>query len=128
MHYYFGDHDPSGVDIERSLQESLHRYAPAADITFDRVAVTAEDIEVMDLPGTTLNTSAFRMGTLVGAGDLDAAMAAQGLLCAAVEVGLPEAEARTTILSGLNAGAAYPRQGVGAEHRRGGVHRGPGRG
>lgn len=55
--YYFGDHDPSGVDIERSLQESLHRYAPKADITFERVAVTAEDIEEMDLPGSIKKTT-----------------------------------------------------------------------
>lgn len=50
--YYFGDYDPSGLDIERSLHESLIRYAPEAEITFARAAVTAEDIETMDLPGS----------------------------------------------------------------------------
>jgi hypothetical protein len=50
--YYFGDHDPSGLDIERSLRESLHRYAPLADIDLERVAVTAEDIEELNLPGS----------------------------------------------------------------------------
>lgn len=50
--YYFGDHDPSGVDIERALRESLFRYAPNAEIYFERVAVTVEQIEHMDLPSS----------------------------------------------------------------------------
>lgn len=64
--YYFGDHDPSGVDIERSLQESLRRYAPEADITFERVAVTAEDIELMNLPGSIKKTTDTRSKKFVG--------------------------------------------------------------
>jgi hypothetical protein len=36
--YYFGDHDPSGVHIERNLRE----LAPKAEIYFERVAVRPE--------------------------------------------------------------------------------------
>lgn len=50
--YYFGDWDPSGVDIERDLREKLARYAPGADIELTRVAVTPEDIEELQLPGS----------------------------------------------------------------------------
>jgi len=64
--YYFGDYDPSGLDIERSLRESLSRYAPTADITFDRVAVTGDDITAMDLPGSIKKATDTRSKTFVG--------------------------------------------------------------
>ena len=33
--YYFGDHDPSGVDIPRQVERRLREFAPDSDITFD---------------------------------------------------------------------------------------------
>jgi hypothetical protein len=48
--YYFGDFDPSGVDITRSVEEGIRELAPEADITFERVAVTPEQIEAWNLP------------------------------------------------------------------------------
>lgn len=48
--YYFGDHDPSGQDISRTVEKELRQFAPAADISFQRVAVTAEQIDLMNLP------------------------------------------------------------------------------
>jgi len=48
--YYFGDHDPSGVHIDRSIEKHLRTFAPDADITFKRVAVTEAQIEEYDLP------------------------------------------------------------------------------
>jgi hypothetical protein len=48
--YYFGDHDPSGVVIDRKIQEALQRYAPNAAIEFKRVAVLRHQIEEWDLP------------------------------------------------------------------------------
>ena len=81
-------------------------------------ALTGEVNEVRRAPvgqrNHTLNLSAFRLGQLVGVGALEAHVAAQALLAAALNVGLGEAEARATILSGLNAGAESPRQGVGS--------------
>ena len=40
--YYFGDHDPSGVDIPRKVEQDLRVFAPRAEIHFERVAVTPE--------------------------------------------------------------------------------------
>jgi hypothetical protein len=48
--YYFGDHDPSGVDISRKVEEGIREFAPDVDLTFTRVAVTPEQIESMNLP------------------------------------------------------------------------------
>jgi hypothetical protein len=48
--YYFGDFDPSGVDISRNVEASIREYAPAADIIFERVAVNENQIDEMDLP------------------------------------------------------------------------------
>jgi hypothetical protein len=47
--YYFGDFDPSGVDITRCVDEGIRELAPDADITFNRVAVTEEQIQEMGL-------------------------------------------------------------------------------
>lgn len=48
--YYFGDHDPSGVDIPRYVEARLREYAPRAEITFARLAVTREQIAQLALP------------------------------------------------------------------------------
>ena len=49
--YYFGDHDPSGVDISRNVESRLRQFAGEdAAITFQRVAVTPEQIAVWQLP------------------------------------------------------------------------------
>ena len=47
--YYFGDCDPSGRDIPRAVEKSL-REMSGADITFEVVAVTDQQIEEMNLP------------------------------------------------------------------------------
>jgi hypothetical protein len=46
---YFGDFDPSGVDIERDLSERLGKYK-AGDFTVRRIALTDEQIIKYDLP------------------------------------------------------------------------------
>lgn len=48
--YYFGDYDPSGVDIPRWTEAELRRLAPDADIHFQRVAVTSWQIGGWHLP------------------------------------------------------------------------------
>lgn len=48
--YYFGDHDPSGIDIQRNVTERLHEFAPDALIDVERVAVTPDQIEEWSLP------------------------------------------------------------------------------
>jgi hypothetical protein len=48
--YHFGDLDPSGVDAARDIEAKLRRYAPEAEITFARPAVTREQVELWNLP------------------------------------------------------------------------------
>lgn len=64
--YYFGDHDPSGVDIPRKVEEDLREFAPDADITFDRVAVTPELIDELDLPTRPTKRTDSRSKNFVG--------------------------------------------------------------
>lgn len=46
--YYFGDYDPSGLNITEDIQRKLEGFG--AWFTFERVAVTREQIEDWDLP------------------------------------------------------------------------------
>jgi hypothetical protein len=48
--YQLGDHDPSGVDAWRSFTEKVRAFAPDANVSFERLAVTPEQIELYDLP------------------------------------------------------------------------------
>jgi hypothetical protein len=48
--YHLGDFDPSGVNAGEKIEETLREMAPAADIYFERLAVTPEQIETWDLP------------------------------------------------------------------------------
>ena len=42
--YHFGDYDPSGIAIDRQIQNGLEEHAPDAEIIFERVAVTPRQI------------------------------------------------------------------------------------
>ena len=48
--YYFGDYDKAGTDIDRNVEKDLREFAPDADITFERTAITAGLIEEWNLP------------------------------------------------------------------------------
>jgi hypothetical protein len=48
--YHLGDFDPSGVDAARAVCEKLLKLAPQADIIFERLAVTEQQIATMRLP------------------------------------------------------------------------------
>jgi hypothetical protein len=48
--YYFGDYDPSGLDISRAVEEGIEEFAPWADFMFKRVAVTLEQVAKWRLP------------------------------------------------------------------------------
>lgn len=47
--YYFGDHDPSGQDIDRAAAESLRDDFGVKDVTFIRKAVTPLQIKTLNL-------------------------------------------------------------------------------
>ena len=48
--YHLGDFDPSGVNAGEKIEETLRELAPDADITFERIAVTPEQIRDWRLP------------------------------------------------------------------------------
>jgi hypothetical protein len=48
--YYFGDRDPSGLTVDRTVERDLKEFAHGAEINFQRVAVTPEQIHEWDLP------------------------------------------------------------------------------
>jgi hypothetical protein len=64
--YYFGDRDPSGVDIDRFVEREIRVHAPDADITFERVAVTPEQIDELELPTRPTKKSDSRAPTFEG--------------------------------------------------------------
>lgn len=48
--YYLGDRDPSGLDIPKRVERDLRSFAPDAEIHFERIAVTEEQVEAWNLP------------------------------------------------------------------------------
>jgi hypothetical protein len=48
--YHLGDFDPSGVNAGEKIEETLNELAPDAEIYFERIAVTEEQIASWDLP------------------------------------------------------------------------------
>lgn len=64
--YYFGDRDPSGVDIDRFVERELREYAPACDLTFERVAVLPAQIEQFGLPTRPTKKSDSRSQSFAG--------------------------------------------------------------
>lgn len=82
----------------------------------DRYAAAALEAEVAEVVGAPvgtrndrLNTAAYNLGQLVGAGKIDAGTVVAALLTAAVSAGLSEREASQTVESGLVAGVREPR-------------------
>ena len=48
--YHLGDYDPSGVSAALNIERRLRQYAPDAEIHFNRIAVTPEQITQWELP------------------------------------------------------------------------------
>ena len=48
--YHLGDFDPSGVNAGEKIEQTLKELAPQADITFERIGVTPEQIAAWSLP------------------------------------------------------------------------------
>jgi hypothetical protein len=55
--YHLGDYDPSGVNAGEKIEESLRDLAPRAEINFQRIAVTPEQISAWNLPTRPTKTS-----------------------------------------------------------------------
>jgi hypothetical protein len=86
--YHFGDLDPSGVDAARDIEAKLRRYAPGAEIHFERPAVTREQVERWNLPTRPTKMTDTRAKKFVGTSvELDAIPAGRlrGLVRESVE-------------------------------------------
>lgn len=57
-----------------------------------------------------LNRAAFSLGMLAAGGEVDLGLVEEELLAAAIDVGLPEGEAKASLHSGLRAGSREPRR------------------
>jgi hypothetical protein len=76
--YHFGDLDPSGQDAARDIEAKLRRYAPDAEIHFERSAVTRQQVEQWNLPTRPTKTADPRSKKWQGSSvELDAIPAAQ---------------------------------------------------
>jgi hypothetical protein len=64
--YYCGDHDPSGVHIDRVVERRLREFAPGAEIHFQRVAVTVAQIKQWNLPTRPTKSTDSRSKTFKG--------------------------------------------------------------
>lgn len=72
--YHLGDFDPSGVDAGRKIHETLRDLAPEAEIHFQRLAVTPQQIDTWKLPSRPTkqtDTRANRFGSAISV-ELDA--------------------------------------------------------
>ena len=71
MIYYLGDHDPSGDDIARNVEVRLREFAPDAALTFERLAVTPDQIAAYDLPTHPTKLTDSRTKTWTGGGSVE---------------------------------------------------------
>ena len=55
--YHLGDFDPSGVNAAEKIEQTLRELAPHANITFERIAVTEDQIREWTLPTRPTKTS-----------------------------------------------------------------------
>ncbi|MBB5331877.1 hypothetical protein [Tunturiibacter gelidoferens] len=63
---YFGDHDPSGVAVSKAAERLLRKFAPHAEIHFERLAVNVDQIAEYDLPTRPSKKSDRRIKNFVG--------------------------------------------------------------
>jgi len=90
--YHLGDFDPSGVNASEKIEQTLKEFAPEADITFKRIAVTPAQIKRLNLPTRPTKTSDTRSK---GFGDISVELDAippeelRGLVQSAIEDHLP---------------------------------------
>jgi hypothetical protein len=93
--YHLGDFDPSGVNAGEKIEQTLREMAPDADIIFERLAVTSEQINTWGLPSRPTKTSDSRSH---GFGDISVELDAieptrlRQLVRVAIERHLPPAQ------------------------------------
>jgi hypothetical protein len=86
--YQLGDHDPSGVAAWKHVQDRMREFAPDVEISFERIAVTEEQIFSLSLPTRPTKASDSRAKNFSGASvEVDAIPTSvlKGLVEAAIE-------------------------------------------
>ncbi len=61
--YHLGDFDPSGVCAARTIERELRHFAPEAEIHFERLAVTPQQIKAWKLPTRPTKSTDSRAGS-----------------------------------------------------------------
>ncbi len=64
--HQLGDHDPSGVGAWNDFKDRVSGFVPYAEVYFERIAVTADQIEEMGLPTRPTKRSDSRAGSFLG--------------------------------------------------------------
>ncbi len=64
--FYFGDYDPSGLSISTVIERDLRKYSDDAEIRFERLAVTEQQIIDFDLPTRPTKKTDSRARNFVG--------------------------------------------------------------
>jgi hypothetical protein len=82
--YHLGDFDPSGVNAGEKIEQTIRELAPDAEVHFERLAVTPQQIEMWTLPSRPTKTTDSRYR---GFGDVSVELDAlePGVLRAIVE-------------------------------------------
>lgn len=108
--------EPPKPHTDPSQANNVHQLKPRASSDLDRYLVRAVNSEVAAvanaIPGVrndTLNTAAFNLGQLIGAGHLNRDDVEGALIEAALGTGLDLGEIEATLASGLKAGMDQPR-------------------
>jgi len=70
--YYFGDWDPSGKIIPEVIERELRGHAPNAEIHFNRIAITPQQIQDLELPTKPPKTSTHSKGFKGGTVEIEA--------------------------------------------------------
>ncbi|WP_052460148.1 hypothetical protein [Tessaracoccus massiliensis] len=97
--YQLGDHDPTGVMAWEKFEEGVRRFAPNANLAFDRIAVTEQQISEMDLPTRPTKKSDSRSASFKGDSvEVDAipAPVLRDLVRAAIEQHVDQHQLRAT--------------------------------
>jgi hypothetical protein len=92
--YFLGDYDDKGRDIIRSAAERIERYAPKADISWEVLAITQEQIEEYNLPTRPEKKDASRAAVELDALPPDTL---RGLIRAAIAQHLPIQELKVLL-------------------------------
>ena len=92
--FQLGDHDPSGVKAWEDIQNKLPRFAPGIEMTFERIAVTPEQIQTFGLPTRPTKKSSHAKGFEGESVEVDAIPTGtlRGLVRSAIEEHMPRAQ------------------------------------